>query len=100
LLGYPGKRGDGGYHVPEYVRNQQWNALTSYCEGDVINTWLVYIRWLLLKGKLMLPDYQHLVQSTIQYLHTQPQHADFLSVWRETSQRTEFTRFDFPISTS
>ena len=25
----------------------------------------------------MLPDYQHLVQSTIQYLHTQPQHADF-----------------------
>ena len=48
----------------------------------------------------LYPDYQHLVQSTIQYLHTQPQHADFLSVWRETSQRTEFTRFDFPISTS
>lgn len=77
LLGYPGKRGDGGYHVPEYVRNQQWSQLTSYCEGDVLNTWLVYIRWLLLKGQLMLPDYQHLVQSTIQYLHTQPQHADF-----------------------
>jgi len=67
--------------------------------GDVLNTWLVYIRWLLLKGQLLLPDYQHLLQSTIQYLQTQPQHADFLSVWRETSRRTEFTQFDFPIST-
>lgn len=99
LLGYPGKRGDGAYHVPEYVRDQEWTKLTSYCEGDVLNTWLVYIRWLLLKGQLLLSDYQHLVQSTIQYLHTQPQHAEFLSVWRETSQRTEFTRFDFPTPT-
>ena len=50
LLGYPGKRGDGAYHVPEYVRQQEWQKLTSYCEGDVINTWLIYLRWSLLKG--------------------------------------------------
>ena len=62
LLGYPGKRGDGVYRIPEYVRNQQCTELTSYCEGDVLNTWLVYIRWLLLKGQLLLPDYQHLVK--------------------------------------
>lgn len=99
LLGFPGKRGDGGYHVPEYVREQQWSKLTRYCEGDVLNTWLIYLRWSLLKGQLLAADHQHLVQSTIQYLQQQPQHAEFLAVWRETSQRTAFTHFDFPTPT-
>lgn len=95
LLGYPGKRGDGAYHVPEYVQQQEWQKLTSYCEADVLNTWLVYLRWLLLKGQLLLNDYRDLVQQTIQFLSTQAQHADFLAIWRDTSQRTEFTAVDF-----
>ncbi|ALD02802.1 3'-5' exonuclease [Acinetobacter sp. TTH0-4] len=95
LLGYPGKRGDGAYHVPEYVHQQEWQKLTSYCEADVLNTWLVYLRWLLLKGQLLLNDYRDLVQQTIQFLSTQAQHADFLAIWRDTSQRTEFTAVDF-----
>ncbi len=96
LLGYPGKRGDGAYHVPEYVRQQQWQQLTCYCEGDVLNTWLIYLRWLLLKGQLLQADYRSMVQNTIQFLAHQPQHSEFLTVWRETSQRTEFTALDFP----
>lgn len=95
LLGYPGKRGDGAYHVPEYVRQQEWQKLTAYCEGDVLNTWLIYLRWSLLKGQLLLPDYRDLVQHTIQFLLSQPQHAEFLTLWRETSQQTEFTSIDF-----
>lgn len=99
LLGFPGKRGDGAYHVPEYVRTEQWQQLTSYCEGDVLNTWLIYLRWQLLKGQILASDHQHLVQSTIQYLATQPQQAEFLAVWRENSKQTDFTQFDFPSST-
>lgn len=95
LLGYPGKRGDGAYHVPEYVRAQEWLKLTSYCEGDVLNTWLVYLRWLLLKGQLLAQDHRHFIHQTIQFLQAQPQHQDFLSVWRETSQQTAFTAADF-----
>ena len=67
LLGYPGKRGDGAYHVPEYVRAQEWLKLTSYCEGDVLNTWLVYLRWLLLKGQLLAQDHRHFIDQTIQF---------------------------------
>ncbi|MCK7609856.1 3'-5' exonuclease [Acinetobacter portensis] len=98
LLGFPGKRGESGYHVPEYVKTQQWLKLTSYCEGDVLNTWLIYIRWLLLKGQLNTEDHRLCIQSTIQYLQLQPQHAEFLNVWHETAQKTEFTSFDFPPS--
>ena len=96
LLGYPGKRGDGAYHVLEYVQTQQWLKLTSYCEGDVLNTWLIYLRWLLLKGQLLAIDHQQMIQATIGYLQQQPQHQDFLAVWRETSQQTAFTSQDFP----
>ena len=100
LLGFPGKRGDGGYHVPEYVQNEQWMELTSYCEGDVLNTWLIYLRWLLLKGQLQAIDHQAWVQSSIQLLQQHPQQHDFLAVWRKTSQQTAFTATDFPSLTN
>ena len=95
LLGYPGKRGDGAYHVPTYVREGQWQALTTYCEGDVLNTWLIYLRWCLLKGQLNHVDHQQAIHRTIDYVQTLPQHTDFLKVWRETSQKTDFTSSDF-----
>ncbi|WP_445116530.1 3'-5' exonuclease [Acinetobacter sp. WZC-1] len=95
LLGYPGKRGISGYFVPEYVRNQQWLELTRYCEGDVLNTWLIYLRWLLLKGQLLAADHQLWIQATIHYLQGQPQQQTFLQAWRDTSQQTEFSATDF-----
>ncbi len=91
LLGFPGKRGLG-YQVPEYVRQQQWQQLTSYCEGDVLNTWLVYLRWLLLKGQLLSEDHQAWLHATWQYLTTQPQHAEFLFLWRQSAVHTPFTQ--------
>ncbi len=95
LLGFPGKRGVSGYLVPEYVKHQQWLELTSYCEGDVLNTWLVYLRWLLLKGQLNQQDHQQWVQVTADYLQTQTQQAEFLQVWQQTSQYTVFTANTF-----
>ncbi|WOE31244.1 MULTISPECIES: 3'-5' exonuclease [unclassified Acinetobacter] len=95
LLGFPGKRGEAGYHVPEYIATQQWLKLSAYCEGDVLNTWLIYIRWLLLKGQLSLEQHHLWVQSTIHYLATQSQHTEFLRVWQHTSQHTAFSATDF-----
>ncbi len=96
MLGYPGKRGESGYMVPEYVKSKQWLKLTSYCEGDVLNTWLIYLRWLLLKGQLLTEGHQLWIQATIHYLEGQSQQSDFLNVWRERSQETAFTENDFP----
>lgn len=97
LLGYPGKRGQTGYYIPEYVRTQQWLELTSYCEGDVLNTWLVYLRFLLLKGQILPEDHRLWIQATIHYLQGQPQQKDFLRVWQESSIQTDFTASDFPV---
>ncbi|OTG83197.1 3'-5' exonuclease [Acinetobacter sp. ANC 4558] len=95
LLGFPGKRGETGYHIPAYIRTKQWLKLTSYCEGDVLNTWLIYIRWQLLKGQLSHEDHRLWIQNTINYLKTQPQHTDFLNVWSQSAQNTAFTASDF-----
>ena len=101
LLGFPGKRGVSGYLVPEYVKHQQWLELTSYCEGDVLNTWLIFLRWALLKGQLSSHDHHLWIQATIHYLQSQPQQQEFLSIWQQTAQHTEFTAQDFQaISTS
>ncbi len=95
LLGYPGKRGLSGYFIPDYVKQQQWLELSSYCEGDVLNTWLIYLRWSLLKGQMLSEDHRLWIEATITYLQTQPQQQDFLQSWRETSQHTAFTASDF-----
>lgn len=95
LLGFPGKRGPSGYLIPEYVRNQQWLEMTSYCEGDVLNTWLVYLRYLLLKGQMSAEDHRLWIQATIHYLQGQPQQADFLRIWKTNSLQTDFTSSDF-----
>lgn len=95
LMGYPGKFNPLGYRIPELVKMQQWSALASYCESDVLNTWLLYLRWALLKGQLSREDHQWWVRSTIKYLQQQPQQQSFLAMWRETAQKTAFTATDF-----
>lgn len=99
LLGFPGKRGIKGYFIPEYVKTKQWLKLTSYCEGDVLNTWLIFLRWNLLKGQISLSDHQLWIQATIHYLQGQPQQNEFVQIWRETSQKTAFSASDFPSTT-
>ena len=97
LLGFPGKRQGAGYLVPEQIRQQAWAELTQYCEGDVLNTWLIYLRWMLLKGQLLAEDHRQLIDNTIQYLTTQPQQQDFLAQWQKTAQYTPFSSHFFPV---
>lgn len=95
ILGLPGKRIVSGYHVFDYVRQQQWTHLSRHCEGDVLNTWLIYLRWLLLRGFVQSHQHQYLVQQTIQYLKHQPQQQEFLKLWQNSAQQTAFTQHDF-----
>ena len=96
LLGFPGKRVGGGYRVPEQVAQQDWLGLTQYCEGDVLNTWLIYLRWQLLKGFLTTDAHRQWVQRSIQFLAQLPQHQDFLNLWANLSQQNPYGVGDFP----
>jgi predicted PolB exonuclease-like 3'-5' exonuclease len=58
LVGLPGKLGIGGAQVwPAYLRGEL-GAIRDYCETDVLNTYLVYLRFQLVRGELDAKSYQ------------------------------------------
>ena len=52
LCGFPGKLGMDGSKVWDAYRAGQVAQIRNYCETDVMNTWLVYCRFQLMRGSL------------------------------------------------
>ena len=57
--------------------------IRGYCEADVANTYLVYLRFQLMRGALTSETYKQeiaLVRSTLER-YTEPHWREFLSLW-------------------
>jgi predicted PolB exonuclease-like 3'-5' exonuclease len=52
ILGLPGKMGMSGAQVWEYYLAGKIEEIRNYCETDVLNTYLIYLRWELIRGNL------------------------------------------------
>ena len=52
LLDLPGKMGQSGAKVWDQYQLGQIEEIRDYCETDVLNTFLIYLRWELLRGQL------------------------------------------------
>ncbi len=52
LLGFPGKMGQSGANVWEQYQAGKIEEIRNYCETDALNTYLIYIRWELLRNNL------------------------------------------------
>ncbi len=89
LCGFAGKQDIDGSMVAELVAQEDWQSLTTYCESDVLNTWLVYLRWQLLAGHITDDMAQNLESATRQYVSTltnddnSTRHQGFLDSWIE-----------------
>lgn len=83
LLGFPGKMGMSGANVwPAYQANQL-EAIRNYCETDVLNTYLVYLRFELMRGKFTQTAYDEELKNLRGYLqHENKSHFnEFLASW-------------------
>jgi predicted PolB exonuclease-like 3'-5' exonuclease len=58
LIGLPGKLGIGGAQVWPAYRRGEIAAIRDYCEIDVLNTYLIYLRFELTRGVLDAATYQ------------------------------------------
>src|SRR5215831_3164600 len=59
VMGLPGKPdGISGGDVEKYYREGQIREIADYCESDVVNTYRVWLRYELFRGRLMNPAYQ------------------------------------------
>ncbi len=52
LMGFPGKLGMDGSQVWEQFQLGHIGAIRDYCETDVLNTYLLYLRFELMRGRL------------------------------------------------
>ncbi len=58
LLGFPGKLGMDGSEVWNAWQRGEAAAIRDYCETDVVNTWLVYLRFMRMRGTLTPEQYE------------------------------------------
>jgi hypothetical protein len=83
LLGYPGKLGMSGDKVWDKFLEGGLSDIRDYCETDVINTWLVYLRFEHMRGNLDDKDLQReiqLVRDTLGSMNV-PHLNEFLVAW-------------------
>ena len=83
LLGLPGKLGFAGDQVWDAVRSGQLAAVRRYCETDVLNTTLIYLRFEFMRGRLDRTQYEAEVARVRATLAAsgEPHHAEFLAAW-------------------
>jgi hypothetical protein len=83
LLGLPGKLGMSGEGVWEAHLAGSTAAIRHYCEADVINTYLIYLRFELMRGHLTHEEHDHECGRVRAWLQTSEQAhlLEFASAW-------------------
>jgi len=84
LLGYPGKLGMDGSKVFEAYQAGQLPAIRAYCETDVLNTWLVYLRFQFFRGLLDAPALEAELLRVSEFLRASglAHWSEFLQAWK------------------
>lgn len=87
LLGLPGKMGASGADVWKNYCAGRIDEIRNYCETDALNTYLIYLRWELLRGNLDVAGFereQQLVRQTLA-AEKKPHFEAFLAAWDRQS---------------
>ena len=83
LCGFPGKLGMDGSEVWDSYRNGGIGAIRDYCETDVVNTYLLYLRFQLMRCAYTAERHAGelaLVRGTLEK-RTEPHWREFLKRW-------------------
>ena len=84
LCGFPGKLGMDGSKVWDAYKAGKIEEIRNYCETDVANTHLVYLRFQLMRGQLNQSAYEReiaLVKETLAG-YPAPHWKEYLAAWR------------------
>ena len=85
LAGFPGKIGIGGAKVWETWLAGDIAKIRDYCEADTANTYLLYLRYQLLRGVFTEASYRKEMQLLRKHLKEldKPHWREFLQLWNE-----------------
>ncbi len=81
MLDFPGKMGMSGARVWDEYLAGNLTAIRDYCETDVLNTYCVYLRFEVMRGKMTEEHYNEAMQQLRDMLETEnkPHLSSFLS---------------------
>jgi len=84
LLGFPGKLGFSGDRVWQAYLDGQLLAVRRYCESDVLNTYLIYLRFQHMRGRMNQEalDAELVRVRTLLADSGEPHHREFLQAWQ------------------
>jgi predicted PolB exonuclease-like 3'-5' exonuclease len=82
-LGLPGKLGFSGAQVWDAWQAGQIVRIRQYCETDVLNTYLIYLRFELMRGRFTPQLYELEVArvKTLLAASAEPHFVEFLRAW-------------------
>jgi len=83
LCGFPGKLGMDGSQVFGAWTRGEFESVRAYCETDVVNTWLMFCRFNLMRGYLSSLQYENevdLVRRSLQDIGS-PHWQEYLAAW-------------------
>jgi len=85
LIGKPGKMGTQGFMVQDMYDEGRLSEINDYCRCDVLHTYFVFLRTMVLVGKLPLDREQELVKNTRDWIEQQsetiPIYRQYLDNW-------------------
>ncbi len=89
-LGLPGKWNGCGEHVAEQAAVGDYAVINQYCEGDVLNTYLLYLRWAHFSTRLSAHGHNTSMQNLQDYLEAgrtqNPHWGEFLDRWQASNR--------------
>jgi hypothetical protein len=84
MLGFPGKMGMSGAQVWDSYQTGDIEGIRNYCETDVLNTYLVFLRFELIRGMLDTGRYEQACRQVREVLEAadKPHLREFLQNWQ------------------
>lgn len=84
MLGLPGKLGMDGSQVWDYFSDGKLAAIRNYCETDVLNTYLIYLRFELIRGTFSFETYQKECAYVREKIteENKPHFRQFIKAWK------------------
>ena len=85
MLGFPGKFGMDGSLVWDKFQEGAINEIRNYCETDVLNTYLVYLQFEMIRGRCSRGLLEQKIERVKQLLRDSKEGhlLEFLQVWEE-----------------
>jgi len=80
MVGLPGKYDVHGDQVMELYYAGEIDKIKEYCESDVLNTYWLFLKYELLKGNLILEDYQRALVAMQENLKHEKSYTDVFGI--------------------